>query len=136
ELSDAEAAHRPAAIEALAGAPELSDSERRRVLDLLSTFSANTVRGALLAADLKLRLHTDAPEKIYDQLSAAWNHGRPSELVDLARWLNLHQQGERVLSLFPVEGALGNNQLLLVRLDALATLQRWDEIDSLLSRTD
>src|SRR5205814_9414694 len=94
------------------------------------------IREALLAADLKLQLHLDDPEKVYDQITSAWNHGNASELVDLARWLNLHQQGERVLSLFPVDAALQNSQLLLVRLDALATLQRWNEIDSLLSRPD
>ncbi len=136
ELSDTGGAYRQAAIEALAVAPELSDSDRRRVLDLLSKVPAKNVRDALLAADLKLQLRMEDPQKIYDQVTAAWNHGSTSELVDLARWLNLHQQGERVLSLFSVETALQNNQLLLVRVDALATLQRWNEIDSLLSRPD
>jgi hypothetical protein len=136
ELSDTGGAYRQPAIEALAGAPELSESDRRRVLDVLRTLSPKNIRDALLAADLKLQSHMEDPPKIYDQVTAAWNHSNPSELVDLARWLNVHQQGERVLSLFPVDIALQNNQLLLVRLDALATLQRWNEIDTLLSRPD
>jgi hypothetical protein len=54
----------------------------------------------------------------------------------LARWLNLHQQAERVLSLFSVDRAFQDNQLLLSRLDALATLQRWNDIDGLLTHPD
>ena len=40
------------------------------------------------------------------------------------------------LSTFPIERALEDNQLLLARLDALATLQRWNDIDDVLSRSD
>ncbi len=46
----------------------------------------------------------------------------------------MHNQAERVLSLLTVDRALEDNQLLLSRLDALATSQRWDEIESLLAR--
>ena len=65
-----------------------------------------------------------------------WNQSEPGDLVDLSRWLNAHQQSSRVLSLFSIERALQDNQLLMVRLDALANLQRWNEIDSLLARPD
>jgi hypothetical protein len=136
QLTESGGPYRQPAIEALAAAPELSDSERKRVLDLLGMITPKNIRDALLAADLTLQLKISDPERVYDQMTVAWNHGEVPEMVDLSRWLNLHQQPERVLSLFPVDAALKNNQLLLVRLDALATLQRWNEIDGLLSRTD
>src|SRR4029077_18264155 len=46
------------------------------------------------------------------------------------------QQPELVLSLFSIQRALEDNQLLLARLDALATLQRWTDIDDVLNRPD
>jgi hypothetical protein len=133
ELTRSDTPYRRPAIEALAAAPELADSERQKVLDLLSSITPNDIRSDLLAADLRLQLPDADPERTYNDVVTRWNKGSVSEVVSLARWLNLHQQSERVLALFPVEEALKNNQLLLVRLDALASLQRWNDIHSLLS---
>lgn len=93
---------------------------------------ANIITNALLAADVRMQLYPDQAEQIYDQTAARWNRGEATEIVDLARWLNFHQKADRVLSLFSIERAVGNNQLLLARLDALATLQRWNDISALL----
>ena len=133
ELAEKDNGYRQSAIEALAAAPELSDSERQRVLELLGSLPPGKIRGALLAADLRLQMAGADQEKIYDEVTARWNKGSDSELIDLARWLNLHQQSERVLRLVGLDHALQNNQLLLTRLDALATLQRWNEISAILS---
>jgi hypothetical protein len=57
-------------------------------------------------------------------------------MVNLARWLNSHLQAELVLEKFPIERSLQDNQLLLARMDALASLQRWNDIDDLLNRND
>jgi hypothetical protein len=136
ELTQKEGPWRQPAIEALAAAPELSDEERGRVLRLLSSLSSPTIRHALLAADLELQRQSVPNQQIYDDLIARWSGGETTELVELSRWLNVHQQPERVLSLVPVERALKDNQLLLARLDALAALQRWNDIDAALSRAD
>ncbi|MEY2440177.1 MAG: hypothetical protein QOI34_1562 [Verrucomicrobiota bacterium] len=127
---------RKPALEALARAPDLSDAERNRVLEMLSKFAPGKIRDALLMADLRLQLHPNDAKEIFDQSVAQWNNGGVSDLIDLARWLNIHQQPERVLSLFSMERASQNNQLLLARLDALAALQRWNEIDTLLVNPD
>jgi hypothetical protein len=124
---------RQKATEALAVAPELSTEEQKRVLPMLEALSPPTIKDALLAADLRIQLHADDPNRIYDQTVARWNAGQRSDLIELSRWLNLHQQPERVLSLVSIERALEDNQLLLSRLDALAVLQRWNDIDQLLS---
>src|SRR5205823_12714499 len=50
--------------------------------------------------------------------------------------LDVHRQPELVLSTFPIERALEDNQLLRSRLDALASLQRWNDIDEVLNRSD
>jgi hypothetical protein len=133
ELADKSGPTQLPAVEALAHAPELSSEERTRALQIFEKLESPKIIDALLAADLRLQLHPDQAEQIYDQTVTRWNRGEPAEIVDLARWLNLHQQPERVLSLFSIERAFEDNQLLLSRLDALATLQRWNDIDSLLA---
>jgi hypothetical protein len=132
DLTATKGIHRQPAVEALAAAPELSADEQARVLQLLESDASPGIRDALLAADLRLQLHPDQAEKIFDQTAARWNNSENADLNDLARWLNLHQQPERVLSLYTIDRALTDNQLLLSRLDALATLQRWDDIESML----
>ena len=133
ELNETGGAYRQPALQALAAAPELTADEQTRVLQLLDADPSPGIRDALLAADLRLQLHPEDAEKFYDQTVARWNGGENADLNDLARWLNLHQQPERVLSLYTADRAFEDNQLLLSRLDALATLQRWNDIESLLA---
>jgi hypothetical protein len=136
ELADGESVYKKPAIEALARAPELSDEERDRVLEALDTVTPPNIMDALLACDLRLRHHPEDAQQIYESTIARWRQSKTEDLVELARWLNIHQQPERVLDLFSLEQALQNNQLFLTRLDALAALQRWNEIDGLLNRSD
>lgn len=136
EIAGKEGPFRQPATEALARAPELSEEERKRLLPMLDALSPANIKDALLAADLRIQLHAGEAERIYDQTVARWNAGQTADLIELSRWLNLHQQPERVLSLFPIERAFKDNQLLLSRLDALAILQRWNDIDNLLAHPD
>ncbi len=135
EIAGKEGAFQTKALESLAAAAELTAEERDRVVQLLEPHTAESIKDALIVADLTLSAHPDDSAKIFDQVVSRWSETTNlSDLYQLARWLNLHSQAERVLSLLPVDRALGDNQLLLSRLDALATLQRWDEIEGLLIR--
>lgn len=125
-------AYGEAAIRALASAPELSAEERARLLQRLDANPSPRIRDALIASDLRMQLHPEESDKILDQTVARWNNSGTTELVELARWLNLHGEHQRVLSLYSVDRAFEENQLLLSRLDALAALQRWDEVANLL----
>jgi hypothetical protein len=136
ELAGTDSIHKRPAIEALARAPELSGAERNRALEALDTLSPPNITDALLASDLRIQLHPEDADRIYDETIARWSRGEIADLIQLARWLNLHRQPERVLSLFSVERALKNNELFLTRLDALGILQRWNEIEELLTRSD
>ena len=136
ELAGTDGVHKRPAIEALARAPELSGVERNRVLEALDTLSPPNITDALLASDLRIQLHPEDADRIYDKTIARWSRGEIADLIQLAGWLNLHQQPERVLSLFSIERALKNNELFLTRLDALGILQRWNEIEELLTRSD
>jgi tetratricopeptide (TPR) repeat protein len=106
------------------------------VLRSLAQLSPKDLTDDLLAADMRVQIQPDEAARIYDETIDHWRDGKVDQLVELARWLNAHQQAERVLTLFPVERALQNNALLLARLDALAILQRWTDIDDTLSRPE
>ena len=124
------------AVEALARAPELPPEERQRVLAALEHLPERAAVPSLLAAELKLQMEPAAAEKIYDEAVAQWEKGEPADVAELARWLNLHKQFERVLRLLPPERVVAAQALLLSRLDALAGLARWPEIDAFLKRPD
>jgi hypothetical protein len=128
--------YKKAAVEALATAPQLTTDERNRLLQELAALSPKTIKDDLLAADLRFQLRPDDAARIYREEIEQWGNGQAQEVVDLARWLNAHQQPELVLSTFSIERALEDNQLLLARLDAMAILQRWNDIDDVLNRSD
>ena len=136
ELAARPNVYKRAAVEALGAAPELTTDERKRLLQELMALTPKTAKDDLLAADMRVQLQPDEAARIYREEVERWRNGESQELLDLARWLNAHQQPELVLSTFPVERTLEDNQLLLARLDALATLQRWNDIDGVLNRTD
>jgi hypothetical protein len=136
QLAAADGIYKRPAIEAIARAPELSGDERNRILEALGTLSPSNITDALLASDLRIQLHPEDANRIYDETIVRCSRGEMADSIQLARWLNLHQQPERVLSLFSIEQALKNNELFLTRLDALGILQRWNEIDELLTRSD
>src|SRR4029077_19654994 len=78
----------------------------------------------------------DNATRVYQDAIEHWRNSPNEDLIYLARWLNVHQQPELVLSSFPIERAFEDNQLLLARLDAMAILQRWNDIDEVLNQTE
>jgi hypothetical protein len=128
--------YQKAAVEALATAPQLTTDERNQLLQELAALAPKTIKDDLLASDLRFQLHPDDAARIYQKAIERWGNGQTQELIDLARWLNAHQQPELVLSTFPIERTQEDNQLLLARLDAMASLQRWNDIDDVLNRSD
>jgi hypothetical protein len=127
-------AYKQVAIEALASAPKLTTDEESRLVQELASLTPRTVKDDLLGADLRLQLHPDDAPHLYREMIERWQDASTEALIQLARWLNVHQQPELVLSSFPLERAFENNQLLLARLDAMAILQRWNDIDEVLNR--
>lgn len=136
ELAAKPGLYKKAAVEALATAPQLTTDERNRLWQELTALAPKTIKDDLLAADLRFQLHPDDAARIYREAIERWGNGQTQEVLDLARWLNAHQQPELVLSTFPMERTLEDNQLLLARLDAMASLQRWNDIDEVLNRSD
>lgn len=136
ELADNESPFKHSALQALARAPELSTEEENRVLKALDSVPSPTTEDVLLAANIRLKSQPNDANRIYDETIARFGKGDVTTRIQLALWLNAHQQFERVLGFLPVEEAAVNNQLLLPHLDALANLQRWTDIDNVLERDD
>ena len=136
DLAGKSNSYKQVAIEALAAAPQLSGDEQKRLVQELANLDPKTVKDDFLAADLRLQLHPDEAAHIFQEMVDRWRGGSTEELIQLARWLNIHQQPELVLSSYPVERAFEDNQLLLTRLDAMAILQRWNDIDEILGQSE
>lgn len=134
-LAEKSNAYKQVAVEALAAAPNLTADEQNRLVKELASLTPPTVKDDLLAADLRLQLQPDDSTHIYHDTVDRWKNGTTEDFIHLARWLNIHQQPELVLSAFPIERAFQDNQLLLARLDAMAILQRWNDIDEVLNQT-
>ena len=127
--------YKKASIESLANSTELNPEEQQRAVDRLTSLPAD-VTDVLYASDLRLRLHPEQAEQIYDETTAKWGHGDATSIVAVVRWLNLHLQAQRALALVTLESALHDDRLMLARLDAFAILGKWAEVESLLSRPD
>ncbi|HJT45822.1 MAG TPA: hypothetical protein VJ721_06060 [Chthoniobacterales bacterium] len=136
DLAGKSNSYKQVAVEALAAAPQLSGDEQKRLVQELGDLNPKTVKDDFLAADLRLQLHPDEATHIFQEMAERWRNGSTDELIQLARWLNIHQQPELVLSSYPVERAFEDNQLLLTRLDAMAILQRWNDIDEILGQSE
>ncbi len=132
EMTQREGSFRAAALEGLAQAPELTQEERRTLLGTFEALKDPTANQAVFAAELRLQLNPGESEQIYDKLSARLGQGDEGDLNELARWLNLHKQYGRVLKMVPEEKAKKSSDLILSRLDALAGLEKWAEIDTML----
>jgi predicted lipid carrier protein YhbT len=136
ELAGKSNTYKQVAIEALAAAPQLTFDEQTRLMQELATLTPKAIKDDLLAADLHMQLRPDNSARVYQDLIDHWRNGSTEDLISLARWLNVRQQAEKVLSLFPIERSFEDNQLLLTRLDAMAILQRWNDIDQLLGQRE
>ena len=128
--------YKQVALEALASAPKLTTEEQNRLMQELTNLTPKTIKDDLLAADLSLQLQPDNAARVYQKAIDHWRNDSTQDLIQLARWLNVHQQAELVLSLFPIERAFEDNQLLLARLDAMAILQHWNDIDQVLGQSE
>jgi hypothetical protein len=103
------------------------------LIDLLKSLPPK-VENALLEADVRLHLHPEEAEQIFNEMVANWGGRDVTNSAAVARWLNSHGQPRRVLDLASTEAALGNELLMFARLDALAALSDWGSIDLLLAQ--
>ncbi len=121
------------AIELLGRRRDLTREEAREIIGLLEKHPLRTTLDRLLALALQIQLQPAQRAQLLDGVAADFKKQPAEDLHQVAVWLN--QQGEfnRTLSLVPLEEARKRVDLLVVHLDALAALDRWKDIEDILS---
>jgi len=87
---------------------------------------------------LALELRAQHDPALTDQYvgDAVGGFGKPDDetLAALAGWLNRVGRSQKTLELLPLDRAVQRQDLFLQHIDALAALERWDEVKEVLSR--
>ncbi|MEW6156690.1 MAG: hypothetical protein AB1813_04620 [Verrucomicrobiota bacterium] len=122
-------------LEALVLAAQLGQllpDEKRLVIDRLRKHPLATAEHRVLALDLTLSLSPQKEDELFIAACQEAQRGKPEELVAVSRWLNRHREFTRTIELISPAKALEQQDLFLVRLDALAALGQWKEIRRIL----
>lgn len=86
----------------------------------------------LIALDLLEQIDPTKRESLIERAIAEWKAADPASLIALGTWLNGKGEYQRELDAIPLGKTLQNRELFLLRLDALGTLDRWQEVKELL----
>jgi tetratricopeptide (TPR) repeat protein len=122
------------ALEMLASWKALPPDRGEELIKRLRERPAPDERLRLLALDVALRAHPDQKEQILDSAVAAYAKKDQEARRQLGVWLNTHGAQQHTMALLPQEESFARKDLLLVYLDALASLERWPEVRQLLER--
>lgn len=113
---------------------ELSEADLVFAIDHWHRLAANR-EDKLLALQLRLELPEVSANPVVGEAKELFRLEEASERIALGRWLNRHQLYEATLSVVPESIALTRRDLYLIRLDALALLDRWPAVQALLGQS-
>lgn len=103
-----------------------------KVADKLLAHAMHTPDDALLALDLRILENPSARPALLAQTMAERSSGAPDEALAFARWLNRRIHYKESVDFIGRERAASNPDWLLLYLDALAGLERWNDIFTML----
>jgi len=103
-----------------------------RVADKLLAHAMHTPDDALLALDLRILENPSARPALLAQTMAKRSSGPPDDALAFARWLNRRIHYKESVDFIGRERAASNPDWLLLYLDALAGLDRWNDIFTML----
>jgi tetratricopeptide (TPR) repeat protein len=86
----------------------------------------------LLAVDVRIRMNPDQREEAIHTVTAQLKDGDTAALVALAGWLYTHGEYQLELDTIPRDRAIQSSELFLQHVNAMAALDRWDEIRRLI----
>jgi hypothetical protein len=118
----------------LAAQPDLNDGQMRELLDALKAHPEAGLAQQWQMLGLQLRLEPARRAHILDAAAAQYQSAAPEVRRQFGLWLNQQGEYERTLAALPQADALQRNDLFLVFLDALASLNRWEALQTLLTR--
>ena len=103
-----------------------------KVADKLLAHALHTPDDALLALDLRILENPSAQPALLAQTMADRSSGSPDDALAFARWLNRRIHYKESVDFIGRERATSNPDWLLLYLDALAGLERWNDIFTML----
>jgi predicted Zn-dependent protease len=119
----------------MAMSPGLDDASRRSLLDQLKQHPLLDDEGRFSAWDLESHLNDRDSKVVLQQVVEFFKTADLQRKSKAAQWLNNHGQSELALELAKPPDSSANQELLLARLDALANLKNWAEVEKELSVT-
>ncbi|MCS7063756.1 MAG: tetratricopeptide repeat protein [Methylacidiphilales bacterium] len=121
------------AIRLLAQDLNLPQSDAERLISRLRSHPLSKTKEKLLAYTIEIRYRPDEHDALIQKAIQQYSK-TPEELVELGRWLNQTRNFERVLQVISPEAALRRQDYFLIRMDALASLKRWEEVLRILQK--
>jgi hypothetical protein len=121
------------ALELLGRRRDLTTENLRELIGLLEKHPLRTTLDRLLARSLQIQLEPARRAELLDSVAAEFKKEPAEDLHQAAVWFNQQREFNRTLSLVPLDAARKRVDLFIVHLDALAALDRWQDIDGILS---
>ena len=87
-----------------------------------------------LAAELRIRQKPESQPAVLASLASRFTTAKADDQLSLARWLNARRHHKESLEFIGRERAVSQTDWLLVYLDALAGLDRWNDIFNILDQ--
>ncbi len=125
-----------AALQKLGTLPGISPEVAGRVVELLRRHPLANEQCRILTFNLDLDLHPAERAAMLDAAVERYGKAEAAERCMFGTWLNGRGEFERTLKLIPVPDAMKRQDMLLVVLDSLAALGRWQEIERILQMKD
>lgn len=114
--------------------PQTDDIERLKAAERLKAHPLSSTPYYLLSLTVYTRLNPQEKEALISRLLSDFRERSLPEKIAAGRWLNRNGAYQDVLTLIDKDIMLEHTDLFLIRMDALALLKRWDEIEDTLIR--
>lgn len=127
----------PIGLQALVFMASRADFPPERGDDLTARLRTHPGREAhheILAIDQEIRFHPERRQEVLDRAVGQYRAAEPAAARLFGIWLNGKGEPARTLAVLPRALAMTRQDLLLVHLDALASLQQWAEIRDFLEK--
>jgi len=118
----------------LARQGDLSVEQAHELVQLLESHPASKTFHRLLALDLQVRTEPGRKEQFIEAGFKKYLAGSTEDLAMFCTWLNEKREFATTLRAAPLDRALADRNLLMLRLDALGGLNRWKEVQDVLRK--
>lgn len=116
------------AISILGRREDLTAAEAAKLIQRLSEHPGRRLREEMLANDLRIRFEPQRRLEVVAATGKRFEGGDLEQRLEVSRWLNRHKDYERTVLMISRPEALKSREAFMVRLDALAAMDRWKEV--------